>query len=174
MVALEREGANVTREWCMDLRDTSYYTKNNESMSEYPRSIVRQSGVGLKGIGKGIVALDMVVDGEVTAIFYVLVINDNILFVSYGLCKGCYIHILKDETIIIEKDGQVPAEPSTDMCNNVCRCHTASSTSSIVAVTTMVLSVQMWQKRLGHLALRNMKMTEHREMVGGLPKLKGA
>ena len=183
MVANERKGAAATREWYIDSGATSHYTNNREWMSEYhtihPRTIVGHSGVGLKAIGKGNVAVDMVVDGEVSTIllqdvFFVPGIIENLLSVRCALRKGCNLHFLKDERAIIEKDGQVLVEASTDTRNHLFRCHTASSTPSIAAIATAEQNVQLWHERLGHLALRNMKLMEHREMVKGLPKLKGA
>ena len=151
---------------------TSHYTNNREWMSEYhtihPRTIVGHSGVGLKAIGKGNVAVDMVVDGEVSTIllqdvFFVPGIIENLLSVRCALRKGCNLHFLKDERAIIEKDGQVLVEASTDTRNHLFRCHTASSTPSIAAIATAEQNVQLWHERLGHLALRNMKLMEHKE-----------
>ena len=184
LVGHERKrGAPVTNAWYIDSGATSHYTNNREWMSEYrtisPRTIVGHSGVGLKAIGQGNVAVDMVVDGESSTILlqdvlYVPGIIENLFSVRCALRKGCEIHFLQNEKAFIEKDGQVLVEATIDKSNNLFRCHSISSTPSVAALATAEQSAHLWHERLGHLALRNMKLMAHREMVKGLPKLKGA
>ena len=104
LVGHERKrGSAVTSAWYIDSGATSHYTNNREWMSEYhtisPRTIVGHSGVGLKAIGQGNVAVDMVVDGESSTILlqdvlYVPGIIENLFSVRCALCKGCEIHFI--------------------------------------------------------------------------------
>jgi len=152
LVAKEHKVATVTHDWYIDSRATAHYTNNRGWMSEYrsitPRMIVGFSGEGVKAVGIGNVAVEMVVDGRVSPIMlqdvlYVPGIVDNLLSVRCALRKGWDFHFLKNERAYIEKDGQVLVEATPCKSNSLFRCHTTSFTPLVAAVATAEADAQL-------------------------------